>query len=108
MPALSQVDEVGGDVQIKILSGVQAGGGAAVIKAKWELADFKQRESFQKVMKQAVRRAQEVAEKRGRGGAISAEEEQVEALVADFRNEFPVGTRGTPAAVRKIIHEQAP
>lgn len=106
MPALSQLDDVDSDIQVKILSGVQQGGGATTISTKWDMADFKQREAMLKVMKQAVRRGAEIAEKRSHGVGISTEEASVEQLVADLRNRFPAGRRGTPAAVRKILHEQ--
>ena len=107
MPLLKNLESVDADTQVKILSGIQQGGGAKTISAQWELADFGQREAMQKVMKQAVRRAARVSSKRARDGAasLSDDEKQVEQLVTELKEEFPSKKRGVPSGVKKILHE---
>lgn len=104
-----QLDQVDSDMQVKILSGIQSGGGAQTIAAQWDLADGRQRQAMQKVVQQAVRRASEVAKKRASGASVSSEEQQVEALVAQLRQEMPRtktgSTKAAPAAIRKSLHE---
>ncbi len=104
-----QVDKVDSDLQVKILSGVQSGGGAKMIAQKWDLADGSQRQAMQKLVKQAVLRAAETAKKRAAGQTVSAQEQQVEALVTELRKEMPRSksgnTKAAPAAIRQVLHD---
>jgi len=108
--AWKQVDDVDAGLQIKMLSGVQAGGGAKMISEQWDLADKSQRQAMQKMVKQAVLRAASIAKKRASGGVTSAEEEQVETLVSELRKEMPRSKTGTrsaaPAAIRQVLHTE--
>lgn len=105
-----QLDKVDSDMQVRILSKVQEGQGASTIAQKWNLADSGQRRAMQNVVKQAVRRAAEVARKRAAGQEVNAQEEQVEQLVSELREEMPrsrVGnTPAAPAAIRRVLHEE--
>jgi len=109
LPAMSQLDQVDADVQVKILSGIQKGGGAQTISDKWDMADDSQRKAMQKAVKQAVRRAAEISKKRASGATISGEEQAVEQLVTERKEKMPRSktgtTRAAPVAIRQVLHE---
>jgi hypothetical protein len=84
-----QLEDAGitSEAQIKIIAEVGNGGGATSISKTWDIADRNQRRAYEKLVKIAAARAEEITRKGGAGG--DANKQAVLDFIENLKKEMP-------------------